>query len=208
MDYSRQYSSTIEKYDIIEKKWTSCKDLTVSRSRLATVAYDGKIYAIGGLEGTNDNDCKNSTAVEQYDPKKDSWTRKADMPTPKHGHSAVVIKNKILVVGGYTDTGPTGIVEEYDTDTDKWKTKSKMPTPRGFFGLVTIDNYAYAIAGRVRQDKGPIERYDFENDLWTQLDPMPGWRNRFGIAQLDNKVYIIGGDNNPKSTLIGELKNK
>ena len=180
--------------------------MAVSRSRLATVAYNGKIYVIGGLEGTDDKDCKNSTAVEQYEPNTDSWTQMANMPTPRHGHSAVVIDNKILVVGGYTDSGPTDMVEEYDPIIDKWATKSNMPTPRGFFGLVTLCNYMYAIAGRVRQENGPIEQYDYKNDLWTQLEPLPERINRFGITLFDNKVYIIGGEESPKGMLIGELK--
>jgi N-acetylneuraminic acid mutarotase len=212
IDSSRKYSAAVEKYNITENKWSVCKNLNSPRSRLAVVSYAGKIYAIGGLEGTDDKNCKNSSAIEEYDPKINVWTQKTDMPTPRHGHSAIVIDSKILVVGGYVDTEtamePSAIVEQYDPITNKWSKKSEMPTPRGFLGLVLIDNYVYAIAGRVRQDKGPIEQYDYKKNLWTKLEPMPVWRNRFGITAIGNKVYIIGGENNPKSFLISEIKDK
>ena len=197
------YSNQVEKYDFSTRSWISCQSLTTSRSRLAVVSLQEKIYAIGGLEGKNDQEYKNSSALEVYDPVSDTWTRKTDMPTPRHGHSATVINEKIYVVGGYTENGPSGIVEVYDPNTNRWTQKADMPTPRGFFGLISNGPFAYAIAGRVRQEVGPVERYNTATDQWTQLTPVPFWRNRFGITRCQDKIYIIGGENNPGSMLIG-----
>ena len=138
MDSLGKYTSTVERYDILTNKWSVSKAMSVSRCRFASTAHNGKIYAIGGLEGVDDTNLKNSAIVEEYDPKTNSWTRKADMPTPRHGHSIVVIGDNILVIGGYTENGATGVVEQYDAKSNKWTSKSNMPTPRGFFGLVAI----------------------------------------------------------------------
>jgi len=208
IDTSKNYSSKVEKYDLLENEWITCAELNVKRSRLSAVTLNGKIYAIGGMEGTNDKNGSNSSIVEEYDPEKDNWTIKTDKLIPRHGHSALTINDKILIVGGYGTWDPLNSVEEYNPRTNTSVAKAEMPTPRGFFGLVAVDNYVYAIAGRVRQDKGPIERYDFKNDFWTELAPVQEWRNRFGITAVDNKIYIIGGEYNPRSFLVGEIKNE
>jgi len=205
IDDSMKYTSSVEIYPIENNSWSSCRNLPSDISRHASVSYDGKIFVFGGLEGTNDRDCRNSASVFMYNPQKDTWTRKADMPTARHGLSAIVVKNKILVIGGYSD-GPTGVVEEYDPIHDQWTTKAPMPTPRGFFGLVNIGDYVYAIGGRIWGEKGPVERYNIDHDQWIQLEPLPVARQRFGIATVHEKVYLIGDEDNPQSVLIGEIQ--
>ena len=47
---------------------------------------------------------------------KEDWTRKADMPIGKAGHTAVTIKGDIYIFGGSDDLGqPLVTVEAYDT---------------------------------------------------------------------------------------------
>jgi len=136
--------------------------------------------------------------VEVYDPDSDSWVRKANMPTSRHGHSAVVVNDMILVIGGYKlapngPNGPIATVEAYNPATDQWTKKTDMPTPRGFLGVATAKGNVYAIAGRPVQN--PIERYNYKTDVWESLGVMPGsFRNRFGIGVVDDLIYVIGGE--------------
>lgn len=206
IDSSLRFSAKNEKYDLSTNAWTVCEELNQPRSRLAVVAFRNKIYAIGGFEGKDDQSGRNSAAFEEYDPLLNTWTIKKNMPTARHGHSAIVVHDKILVVGGYTEHGPTAVVEEYDPNTETWTIKTVMPTARGFFGLALIENNVYAMAGRVQQNNGPIEAYHYHSDSWETLGPMPFQRNRFGITSIKNTLYIIGGENYPKSFLIAEIK--
>ncbi len=61
----------------VSSRWASKAQMPTARARLAVVACDGKIYAIGGdtPEGV-------SGAVEVYDPLTDTWTRRASKPRP------------------------------------------------------------------------------------------------------------------------------
>ena len=46
-------------------------------------------------------------------PKRDSWTKKADMPTARMGLAAAVVGGKIYAIGGAADFFfPTGAVEQ------------------------------------------------------------------------------------------------
>jgi N-acetylneuraminic acid mutarotase len=142
---------------------------------------------------------RDTNVVEVYDPGEDSWERRADMPTPRHGHAAVVVNGKILVVGGYRLTGsltPLSTVEEYDPVLDRWTVKADMPTPRGFLGVAVAKGHVYALAGRLpRVAAPPVERYDLGNNTWVVLDTMPeGFRNRFGVATVNDMIYVLGGE--------------
>lgn len=205
IDTGFQYSTVVEKFNLAENKWSTSIGLHTPRSRLVVVACDGKLYAIGGLAGTDDKHSKNVSTMEVYDPITNAWMQGLDMPTARHGHAAVVLDGKILVVGGYTDAGPTGAVEQYDPKTDQWTKRSAMPTARGFFGLVTTGGYVYAIGGRITQDHGPVERFENGQNIWKVLEPMPESKNRFGVAAIGHHIYIIGGEQTPKSFLIGEI---
>jgi len=57
------------------------------------------------------------STVRAYDPATNTWTKKADLPTARGGHSSVAVNGKIYVIGGggeYVGDTPTEKVEEYD----------------------------------------------------------------------------------------------
>lgn len=64
-------------------------------SYFGAVAYNGRIYVIGGWDSWDCNDC-----VLEYDPVNDSWTEIGKLPSPRSHVGAVVINDKILVIGG------------------------------------------------------------------------------------------------------------
>ena len=61
----------------------------------------------------------------------DTWTKKADSPTPNRLHSASVVNGKIYVIGrDIFSADDTSTLEEYDPATDTWTKKADIPTPR------------------------------------------------------------------------------
>ncbi len=66
---------------------------------------------------------------------KGPWTRKADMPTPRNGHSTSAVNGKIYAIGGFDEDEILSTVEEYDPVTDlgvEIEAKGKLVT--GFLG--------------------------------------------------------------------------
>jgi len=70
----------------------------------------GKVYVAGGYDGTNRlQDC------DEYDPSTNTWTSKADMPTPgRSGPAAAAVSGKVYVVGGYDGTNNLQDCDEYE----------------------------------------------------------------------------------------------
>jgi N-acetylneuraminic acid mutarotase len=181
--------------------------MQVPRNRLAAVTVKGRIYAIGGIrDGRDDRNVAQSGVVEEYDPNNDRWVMKADLPTPRHGHAAVVLREKVLILGGYSwknpmvDDGtsvPSAAVEEYDPTANRWAVQSKLPTARGFLGAAVIEGRVYAVGGRVSGD-APFEVYDPTRSAWFAL-PTPPVGQRFGCAELGGRLYVVGGEGSERA---------
>ena len=109
--YAREYLRNVEIYDIPSDTWTKGKNMPTARE-CAVVLKDGRIYAIGGFDGSE------LTSFEVYDIQSDSWGKLADLPFALHG-SCVLRNNKIIVFreGRY----PDGVCF-YDFETSEWST--------------------------------------------------------------------------------------
>jgi len=112
--------STAEEYDPVKDKWTKKADMPTARDGLSIGAVNGKIYAIGGKSAVAFQ-WNSLSAVEEYDPVKDTWTKKSDMPTARCYLSVSVVNGKIYAIGGASTAGTAfSMVEVYDPATDKW----------------------------------------------------------------------------------------
>lgn len=79
---------------------------------LAAVVVGNSIYAIGGRGVSKAKD-----TVERYDPREKRWEIVQNLPTPRYGHSAVVINDKVCVVGGLSCSNSFAL---YDPRRDRW----------------------------------------------------------------------------------------
>jgi N-acetylneuraminic acid mutarotase len=139
--------STVEEYDPVTDTWTKKADMLTPRGYLATSAVNGKVYAIGGSDFV-DGKVVYLPTVEEYDTMTDTWTKKADMLTPRFAHSISVVNGKIYVIGGWIEWA-ISTVEEYDPAMDTWTKKADMLTPRGYLATSApaVNGKIYVIGG-------------------------------------------------------------
>ena len=72
-----------------------------------------------------------SAATEMYDPATDTWTKMADMPTPRIGVWAAALGGKVYVMGGLSwENQALRTVEAFDPKTNSWRQVPDMPTAR------------------------------------------------------------------------------
>ena len=88
--------------------------------------YEGQIYSIGGLDDT----FQPVKGGYVYDPESDSWTKIADMASPRQKPSAAFIEGLLYVAGGWDQFGESiATLEIYDPATDSWSTGAEMDSP-------------------------------------------------------------------------------
>ena len=185
-----------------EDTWTTKADMPTARWAHSTSVVNGKIYAIGGLLGTTVFDPDIPT-VEEYDPATNTWTKKADMPTPRSALDTSVVDGKIYAIGGGGNGDVLSTVEEYDPRTDTWTKKADMPTARWCLATSAVNGKIYAIGGGNLPVLSTVEEYDPETDMWTKKANMPTPRRALGTSVVNGKIYAIGGTENigPLSTV-------
>jgi len=189
---------TVEEYDPSTDTRTRKADMPTGRDSLATVAVDGKIYAIGGLLSWDD--LLGLRTVEEYDPATDTWTRKADMPFGVWGLCASVVSGKIYAIGGRPRLQAIPIVQEYDPATDTWTRKADMPIGTSQMGSVVLGNKIVVMGGWLWSANQPyttLQIYDTETDTWTIEADLPFKRAVFSAEVVNNRVYAIGGTDRP-----------
>jgi N-acetylneuraminic acid mutarotase len=96
-----------EIYDIASDTWSTGAPMPTARSGLVAAALDGKIHVLGG-EGWVDDFGGVFRTHEVYDPKTNSWSRGARMPTPRHGFAKAVVDGKLYAVSGVNNAGGAG----------------------------------------------------------------------------------------------------
>ena len=171
-------------------KWTQKADLPTPRLQLATAVVNGKIYAIGGLNGGP------QSAVEVYDPQRDIWIKKADMLTPRGGIAASAVDGKIYVFGGHRMAfEPLDTVQMYDPAKDKWTRKKRMPVPIDRMTTSVVSGQIYLIGGWDFPDDvySTVFQYNPKGDIWTRKADMPTARGGHAAVVFADKIYVFGG---------------
>ncbi len=167
-----------------------------SRSGHAQVAFQGKLWILGGYDGGQElNDILSSADGR-------TWDVETPAPwDPRDSHRALVFDNKIWVLGGVGDTGFYNDVW-YSADGVSWTeaTSNALWSPRAAFGALTDATKMYILGGWFDDGLGT----DFEyNDVWSSTDGVTwtqetaaaSWspRSDVGAAFVNGTMFLAGG---------------
>lgn len=175
------------------------------------IGSGGKLYVFGGQAPG----FKPKGLVYEYDPAKDAWTKKKNMPIASHHIALAEVNGKIYIFGGfkYPDSGPAAWqpmdnVFEYDPAADTWKPLAPLPAKRGSPNAVVANGKIHIIGGagfhpnskettvhpaRPHRSLGTHEVYDPASNTWETRQAMPTARNHAAAGFVAGKIYVIGG---------------
>jgi N-acetylneuraminic acid mutarotase len=197
------FYTTLEAYDPTTNTWTPKADMPTARGGLGASVVNGILYVVGGA-GSCAPPCfiTSLATVEAYDPATNTWTTKADMPTPRIGVAVEVVNGILYAIGGFSSCcGPNGpfgalaTVEAYDPATNTWTTKTPMPTARGALAASIVNGVIYAIGGGNGSTVfATVEAYDPTTNTWNTKTSMPTPRAiHNGTGVVNGIIYAFGG---------------
>jgi N-acetylneuraminic acid mutarotase len=177
----------------MEDSWEIMEPMPTARSGLGVAVVDGKIYAIGGSNGSA------LSVNEMYDPVTNTWTTKTSMPTARSNFGIAVFQNKIHVMGGYVRySGILDVHEVYDVETDMWETRNSCSSYGAYFSANVGNDEIFLIGGSLSpfnpwptSDENRV--YHPLNDTWAINKPLSTAVSHYASTVLDNKIYVIGG---------------
>ena len=136
------------------------------RGALTANFINGILYAVGGVDKS-----ETLTSTLAYDPRNNTWTEKAPMPTAREHLTSATINGKLYVIGGRTAGMSTNVDanEVYDPANNKWTILQPMLSKRGGLASATAVNETIYVFGG-EQPSGTFnnnEKYDPDTKKWT-----------------------------------------
>jgi N-acetylneuraminic acid mutarotase len=179
--------------------WNSISNLPVTRAYLGAAAVAGKLYAVGGYNGTYQ-----STAYV-YDPLQPSngWTTLSSLPGARGYLAAAAVQGKLYALGGRSGSGANtyqSTVYVYDPLQSGlgWLSISNLPAARSALAAVPLNDKLYVLGGYSGS------AYQSTAYVYDPLQPTAGWLSvsnlpvtsgYLGAAALNGKLYAVGGFN-------------
>lgn len=193
---------TVEAYNFATNTWTNKARLPFAITHSNGVGViGGKLYLAGGFFTTAGGLTGYHPGLNVYDPVRNSWSKKADMPKRFAQGVSGVINGKLYVLSGRCDNCGSTVTKRlyrYDPATDTWTALPWAPNHH-LNGAGGVINGKFYVAGG-HEDNGfgstnTLDVYDPVTNKWKTLTPMPTARYGAAAAVLQNKLYIIGKAN-------------
>ena len=181
-------------------RWKPRAPLSQPRSDFGVVAYDGKLYVVGGAANGP------SAVIERYDPASNLWASLGEKPTPASQVQAALVRGLIYVPGGEgADGKPMAVVEAYDPRNQRWETLPPLPEPRSRYALASVEGRLYLFGGwDGSRDRAEVFVYDPDTKQWSTAAPMRTPRRGAGATAVEGRIYVIGGENDSGALRINE----
>ena len=163
--------------------WVELAPMQMARAWLGVASANGKIFAIGGSTASGfepatfpygDINLDNFVGTnEEYDPSNNTWSYKAQMPTPRMAFAIATVQGKIYCIGGRSIAGDmlggyTSKNEMYNPNTNSWENKAPMPIANGWINAKVVDGKIY-----ISDPSGGFFVYDPLSDFWNSSAPTP-----------------------------------
>lgn len=194
--YWNNPTADAEAYDPATNTWTQLAPLPYADAYMdGAVAIGGKIYVIGGVNGSH--------SLRIYDPLANSWSTGPDRPVNSLGGSVVTIDEKLYVLSGYYGESKNDFYT-YDPSTGVWTRLPGSPNVH-LYGAYGVINDKFYIAGGEDGNYGRyMNVYDPATNAWTVGSPMPAqlWDHP-ASGVVNGKLYAISGGIIPAVTYNG-----
>jgi len=144
---------TVELFDIQNNLWTLRSPLPSPRGGMAAVVLDNRVFVMGGTISHPSSGLRVTASVLSYDLKEDEWTERRSMNVARAAHCAVVIRDKIFVVGGSQlhddslDEILLSSVESYDEFNDVWVLERSLPFGLSHASCSSLDSRILVFGG-------------------------------------------------------------
>lgn len=177
----------------------------------ALVAHGEYLYRIGGMTALNapdeEDDLHSIAEFARFDPQAQEWTEMPALPRPRSSHDAVVIGDKLYVVGGWELGGPghgewceTALVYDLAGDGAEEPQWQELPAPefrRRALAAAEWNRKLVAIGGMTdeREVSQRVDLFDPAAQEWSQGPDLPASdMHGFGISacNVNGSLYVSG----------------
>lgn len=133
-----------------------------------------------------------------------NWQFRTPMPTARTGVSAVILDDRVYVMGGQDANGNAlNVVETYDPLTNTWESGPSLRSGRYNAAAVIFEGNIVLMGG---SDSGgvalkKVEIFNRSENRWESFDNMESEREGLAAVVLEGQLYAMGGSNQNEEIL-------
>jgi uncharacterized repeat protein (TIGR01451 family) len=195
-------STVVRRYDSVGNAYATLTSFTTGRAAAGAVYFGGKIYLMGGLNGTTgafNSSLQIGTLAGS--PPTVTWAAGATVPVsvawPQVAQITVGGVNYIYLAGGTSSGGDSNAVYRYNITANTWSQVSSMPSTRWSGASGLVNGYWVLAGGYVNGNPSTSTvTYNPSADTWTvNASSMVQPRARGNGAAVGGRLYYLGGRN-------------
>lgn len=191
-------------YNTLDNTWSRVTEIPQDRLRgsASSVAYDEKIYLVGGNKNGHKGPSVNWFDV--YDPESGEWSILPDAPHARDHAVAAIANDKLAVASGRQSAFPeifAGVVLEtdiYNFATSKWESfADDIPTGRAGSMVATVGNEVLVIGGEsssLQLAHDNVEALNIDTGLWREFPPLLIGRHGGGAVVANQQIHVLSGN--------------
>jgi len=170
-------SNSCDIFNLDTQTWSG-SEMTTARHKAAGIPLLGKMYMIGGENGTGP-----TSTMEVYEPSKDEWIPGPEIPLAVSRPCAVAFRDVVILSGGTSTSGEINRVFVFNVTTQTWNETTPMNQTRGGHGCslnirqksLSHPKYEVIVTGGENENKSldSVEAFDLETQTWTDIHPLP-----------------------------------
>lgn len=191
-----QPTNLLEIYQLQNSQWRQGSPLPYPVSRYGLAAVEGMLYLFGGWDGSQIlND------VLRYDPINDRWQKMTAFAVPRADAQAVLLGDKIYLVGGNGNAQPANPIEVYTPSLDQpgltpWSRQISLPEGFKFLGAQNLNGTLFVI-GRDEDEAFTLMQYTPQNNTWYSYEETPpeALAAEPEMIGTGGEFYFFGGKN-------------
>jgi len=187
--------------------WTATQPLPVANRWHASIACNGFVYVIGGVDVGPTTTAEIRMASLNADGTVGSWTTTTPLPSARYGHSAVFHNGNIYVIGGFDASSAIladAIVARVNADgtLGAWTATTPLPSGRHSHSSAAFNGFMYVAGGTTSFTPGAAQLNDVYVSAiaangtlgaWTATTPLPTGRAKLSVAAVRGHLYAFGG---------------
>ncbi|XP_053575378.1 kelch-like protein 5 [Bombina bombina] len=197
-------SNKLNMYDSELNEWMELPSMAEPRCSHGFLAYNQKLYAVGGC-----NDTTVTNSAECFNVQQNCWSKISNLPKPVNSFASTQLKGKLYLIGGDTTTSNSDLYHRgflvYNTFTDAWSQFARNIVVSSA-GAVALDNKVFVIGGytpKIYYGKyGQMIRATSKcfclNDqgqvcLDCPVPQLPKHLATAGVVLWKRRIYVLGG---------------
>ena len=196
-----RWTKAIETLDlsVLPLKWRKfSRELPFKCDDFQTVVCQQTVIHIGGFNWEKDKDSNIISELQLTSPSSCFMKELCQMPEPRDRHSAEVFEDKVLILGGYNDSGDTlDSVLEFDPNRKKCKEMPKLPVALRGMATVCWRKEVVVLGGCDKrcQVVNDVFMYNIKTGKITVLPSM--LEKRWGCCAIitGDTIIVMGGMN-------------